>query len=97
MGKRMEAKHILESLARPPGQPISFGIAGAYAALGEKDKAFALLFGNLETRDTWAAYTMTDPSLADLHSDPRWPELLRRLNFPTDGGELAASSAPPSD
>jgi TolB-like protein len=95
MGKRMEAKHILESLARPPGQPISFGIAGVYAALGEKDKAFELLFRNLKTRDTWAAYTMTDPSLADLHSDPRWPVLLRRLNFPTDGGTLTTVSSAP--
>ena len=57
-------------------------MAGAYAALGEKDKAFEMLFRNLETRNTWTAYTMTEPSLADLHSDPRWSELLRRLNFP---------------
>jgi hypothetical protein len=60
--------------------PIS-EIAGAYSALGEKDKAFELLFRNLETRDTWTAYTMTEPSLVELHSDPRWSELLRRLNF----------------
>ena len=90
MGKHAEARHVLETLDAPrPGRPMPINeLAGAYAALGEKDKAFELLFRNLETRDTWTAYTMTDPSLVDLHSDPRWSVLLRRLNFPSDGGEL---------
>jgi TolB-like protein/DNA-binding winged helix-turn-helix (wHTH) protein/Tfp pilus assembly protein PilF len=91
-GKRVEAQRILETLGARSGpgrrMPIK-EMAGAYAALGEKDKAFELLFRNLETRDTWTAYTMTDPSFVDLHSDPRWSVLLRRLNFPNDGGEMA--------
>jgi TolB-like protein/DNA-binding winged helix-turn-helix (wHTH) protein len=90
MGRRAESKRILEDLrAQLRGRPMPFEVAGAYAALGEKDEAFELLFRNLETRDTWAAYTMTDPSLLELHSDPRWSELLRRLNFLGDGGEGA--------
>jgi DNA-binding winged helix-turn-helix (wHTH) protein len=87
----LASRRILETLrARSRGWPVPFAVAGAYAVLGEKDEAFELLFRNLETRDTWAAYTMTDPSLVDLHSDPRWSVLLRRLNFPVGGGDTAA-------
>jgi hypothetical protein len=59
-------------------------VAFAYAALGDKDEAFRWLFRNVATRDAWTAYTKTDPLLDELHSDPRWPELLRSLNLPVD-------------
>ena len=54
MGKHAEARRILKSLSPPlPGRPMPINeMAGAYAALGEKDKAFEMLFRNLETRNT---------------------------------------------
>jgi hypothetical protein len=38
----------------------------------------------VETPNAWAAYTKTDTLPDERHSDPRKPELLRRLNPPID-------------
>jgi TolB-like protein/Tfp pilus assembly protein PilF len=78
MGKRSEAKRILEGLG-DDGPP------GAYTALGDHDEAFRLLFKMVAERRSWVAvFIKSDPQFASLHSDPRWQELLRRMNLPTD-------------
>ena len=82
MGRRAEATRMLAALHAQPGFRPTFDVAAVHAVLGDKDTAFELLFSNVATRDTWAAYTKTEPSLETLRSDPRWPVLLRRLNFP---------------
>ena len=58
-------------------------LATTYAALGDKDEAFRLLFQVTEERDG-LNYVKTDPRLDSLHSDPRWHTLLRRMNLPTE-------------
>jgi TolB-like protein/DNA-binding winged helix-turn-helix (wHTH) protein/Tfp pilus assembly protein PilF len=93
MGKRNEARRLLDTLPDQPSNAMQ--LAFAYVALGEKDEAFRLLFRNVETHDTWTAYTKTDPLLDDLHSDARWPVLLRRLNFPPNHGEDASGGGEP--
>jgi hypothetical protein len=65
-------------------RPCSASNGGsAHAALGDKDQAFKMLFKLLEVRDE-PLYIKVDPPLEALHSDPRWDELLRRANLPTD-------------
>ena len=86
MGKPDEARRILDRTIKLPW----FEPATAYAALGDNDEAFRLLFGMLEERDS-LNYVKTDPRLDSLHSDPRWQVLLRRMNFPTDAGIDRAS------
>ena len=58
MGKRKEARQILDTLQRTGGDRFlaglnftSLDLAGLYAALGDKDEAFRLLFKNTEVRD----------------------------------------------
>jgi TolB-like protein/DNA-binding winged helix-turn-helix (wHTH) protein/Tfp pilus assembly protein PilF len=89
MGKRKEARQILDSLRRSDGD--AFLIAGLHAALGDKDEAFRLLFKNTEVRDGLGVYVKVDPPLDPLHSDPRWPELLRRMKLPMDRGQAGVS------
>jgi len=60
-------------------------LAEVYAALGDKDEAFRLLFKDLDERPGLGAYVKTDPSFDSLHSDPRWKEILRGMNFPVAG------------
>ena len=79
MGKPDEARRILD-LQRTRGSQW-FVSATTYAALGDNDEAFRLLFQVTEERDA-LNYVKTDPRLDSLHSDPRWPVLLRRMNFP---------------
>jgi TolB-like protein/Tfp pilus assembly protein PilF len=83
MGKRNEARQVLAALRkRPAGLPL-IESAGAYTALGYKDEAFRLLFRNLEERSEVGIFVNEDPPFDELHSDPRWQVLLRRMNFPT--------------
>jgi len=58
--------------------------AGVYAALGDKDEAFRLLFDMIEKHEGGNIFTGTDPTLASLHSDPRWQELRRRMKLPVE-------------
>jgi serine/threonine-protein kinase len=55
-------------------------IGSIYGALGEKDKAFAELEKGIEARD-WDLYRLKiEPLFATLREDPRFAEMLKRLN-----------------
>jgi tetratricopeptide (TPR) repeat protein len=75
VGRRSEAIRILERLGED-------GPAVAYAALGDRDEAFRRLFRVVEQRENVNIFIKNDPALNVLHSDPRWAELMRRMNFP---------------
>jgi TolB-like protein len=85
MGRREEARRLLKDLQRTtyPRFPRMHA-ATAWAALGDKDEAFRPLFSAVEQRDNLLVFLKVDPKLDDLRSDPRWKELLRRMNFPED-------------
>lgn len=75
MGKRSEAKRMLAGIGTSPA-------AGAQAYLGDKDEAFRILFRMVDEREPHVFFLKSDPQFTGLHSDPRWPELLRRMNLP---------------
>ena len=86
MGRREEALRILKDLQRMT-DPALFPVndaASVWAALGNKDEAFRLLFNAVEKRATMLIFTKVYPYFDSLHSDPRWEELLRPMNFPQD-------------
>ena len=87
MGRTSEARDLLARLQT--SKPALFASATAYAALGDKDEAFRLLFKLADERDS-LNYVKTDPRLENLHSDPRWQVLLRRINFPTAPSKAAS-------
>jgi hypothetical protein len=83
MGKRNEAKQLLARLPYLASEHAS--PAAAYAALGERDAAFKILFRRVEERkDANVVFIKTNPNYASLRSDPRWRELLRRMNLPAE-------------
>lgn len=53
-----------------------------YAALDQKDQAFAWLEKGYEQRALWLIWVESDPTFEPLRSDPRFHDLLRRMNFP---------------
>ncbi|MGA9978917.1 MAG: protein kinase [Candidatus Sulfotelmatobacter sp.] len=57
------------------------GSAAAYAELGEKDAAFAVLEKAFVTR-TDLFQVKPDPSFDNIRSDPRFADLLRRIGLP---------------
>ncbi len=86
MGRREEALRMLKDLQRTT-DPARFRVNGAaavWAALGNKDEAFRLLSNAIEKRSELLIYIKVDPPFDSLHSDPRWQELLRPMNFPEE-------------
>jgi tetratricopeptide (TPR) repeat protein len=84
MGRREEAQRMLKELQRTT-DPDDFprkDAAAVWAALGNKDEAFRLMFDAVEKRAALLIFIKIDPLIDSLHSDPRWKELLHPLNFP---------------
>lgn len=59
-----------------------FDIPQVYSRLGEKEKAMVSLERNFEDRAPLVTLLKVDPALDTLHSEPRFNDLLRRMNFP---------------
>lgn len=80
-GKREEAKQALEQLKQRSEREFvpGYDVATIYAALGQKDEAFAELEKAYNQRAEWLGYLKVDPQLDTLRSDPRFRDLLRRL------------------
>jgi serine/threonine-protein kinase len=60
----------------------AYNIATIYAALGEKDRAFAWLDKAYEDRSFYLTSLKVDPEMDTLRSDPRFKDLLRRVGLP---------------
>jgi eukaryotic-like serine/threonine-protein kinase len=56
--------------------------AGIYAGLDDKDEAFRLLEKGYQEHSAAMLYLAVDPFWYGLHSDPRYPDLLRRMGLP---------------
>jgi TolB-like protein/DNA-binding winged helix-turn-helix (wHTH) protein/Flp pilus assembly protein TadD len=59
-------------------------VAEVYSALGDKDQAVYWLEKGYRDHDAWLALLKVWPRLDPLRSDPRFQDLLRRMNFPTE-------------
>ena len=57
-------------------------VAGIYAALGEKDHAFAALEMAFQRRDSRMTMLLDHEALMPLRSDPRFSDLVRRVGLP---------------
>lgn len=57
-------------------------VACIYAALGEKDKAFAELDRAAADKDAYLPRSRLDPMLDPLRDDPRFKNLMKRMNLP---------------
>jgi hypothetical protein len=67
------------SLAPPPA--TREGLAGVYAALGDKHEAFACLSKAYEKHDFFLVFLKVHPYMDPLRSDPRYTELLHRIGL----------------
>jgi TolB-like protein/tetratricopeptide (TPR) repeat protein len=83
-GRKAEALKLIEEMKRAWQQagtdPVWIGIA--YGDLGDKDQAFEWLEKAYELRSPHLGSLKASPFYDSLRSDPRFPALLRRMNFP---------------
>ena len=84
-GKPNQARRVLRDLESLAGQPYlytpAYAIALVYAGLGENDHSVAWLQKAFDDRSTSIAFLKLDPELTGLHADPRFQQILQRVNF----------------
>lgn len=83
-GHLAEARKILEQLQEISKQQYvtSYGVALIYAALGETNETLRWLETAYNERAAWMVFLKIDPPFDYLRSDPRFQDLMRRMNFP---------------
>src|SRR5712692_8245637 len=83
-GQQSEARKLIAELKEQAKKSYVFPsyLAYIHIALGEKDEALALLEKAYEERDSNMIDLKVDPIYDPLRSDPRFVELLRRMNLP---------------
>ena len=84
VGRRAEARRILNELKERAKQeyvsPVAF--ARIFAGLGETEQALNLLEKAFADRDVRLVMLKVESAWAPLRSNPRFQDLLRRMNFP---------------
>jgi serine/threonine protein kinase/tetratricopeptide (TPR) repeat protein len=84
-GNRTEAQKVLDRLKELSAHSYvaPYNVAVIYAGLGKKDQTFAWLDQAYKERSyLLAVYLTTDSRLDNLHSDPRFAGLRRRIGLP---------------
>ena len=83
-GRRDEALKILEQLKQISKQRFvgAYGFALVYAGLGDKDQAFQWLEKSYQDRQGRITRIKVDALFDNLHSDPRFADLVRRVGLP---------------
>ena len=61
---------------------IATNIAVLYICAGDQERALEWLARGFEVRDTWISYLSVHPIWDGLRDDPRFQDLLRRMNLP---------------
>jgi tetratricopeptide (TPR) repeat protein len=83
LGRKKESDAALrESIAKYHAS-MAYQIAQVYAFLNQSDEAFEWLERAYAQRDGGLTDTKVDPLLKNLHNDPRFAALFKKLNLPT--------------
>jgi tetratricopeptide (TPR) repeat protein len=79
LGRRTEAEQVLTRWheLEKTKYVSHYWVAGPYAALGDKDKAFAELEKAYQSHDRWIYRIKVDPFLDPLRDDPRFADLVK--------------------
>jgi tetratricopeptide (TPR) repeat protein len=82
-GRQSEARAVLADIERDWSQHYVAPefVACAYAALGDKDAGFRWLDRGLDVHSAVATFMLWWPGIEPLRDDPRFREVLRRINL----------------
>jgi len=83
-GKQSDAKAMIDKLAKMAASPTyvsSYGVSLIYVALGDKETAFQWLDRAFQERDENFIHLKVDPRLDPIRSEPRFQQLLQRVNL----------------
>ncbi len=82
-GKTAEARKILDNLHNLAKEQyvLPYGFALIYTGLGENEEALEWLETAYQDRNLWMPFVQVEPRFDPLRSDPRFQDLLRRMNL----------------
>jgi TolB-like protein/DNA-binding winged helix-turn-helix (wHTH) protein/Tfp pilus assembly protein PilF len=83
-GNPAKARQMLNQLQREAGDSDWFWLAGVYAALGDKNQAFACLDKAYAKHDFFLVFMKVHAWMDPLRSDPRYTALVQQMRFPSD-------------
>jgi tetratricopeptide (TPR) repeat protein len=85
-GRRADAIEIRDALIEQVKRSHvpAYAIASIHAALGETDGAFEWLERGFATRDRAMVWMCVNPRFENLHVDPRFQDLARRVGLPEE-------------
>ena len=79
-----ESDAALQELIAKFGETAAYQIAEVYAYRNDKDRAFEWLERAHRQRDAGLPALRIDPLLSNLHKDPRWDAMLRKMGLADD-------------
>src|SRR6266481_6298305 len=83
LGRKKDSEAALTELITKYDASNHYQIAEVYAFRNQSDEAFEWLDRAYSQRNSGLIVTKVDPLLKNLHHDPRYAALLKKLNFPT--------------
>jgi len=87
-GNKAETQNILLRLKHHSGaKNVPYRVAAIYLALGDKDRAIKLIEKDYRQRSNWLNRLNVDPVMDPLRDDPRFKNLMRKMNFQRDARE----------
>ena len=81
MGDHTQSRKYLDELISKYGDAVSWQQVEVYATLGDKDKAFEAMDRAYDIRDPGITSILFTPLIEPLRDDPRYFEMLQRLNL----------------
>ncbi len=79
--RKEEAVADREWLIRERGIPLGYQIAQIFTIHGDYEEAWEWLDISYDNKDGGLTYLLVDPWLVPLHDDPRWRDLLEKMNL----------------
>ncbi len=82
-GRKTEIHRVIDEIrdASKHKYQSSYAVAAIYAGLGQRDQALEWLERACDERATWMIFLKVHPYFDDLHTEPRFQELLKRFQF----------------
>ncbi|MBT8264853.1 MAG: tetratricopeptide repeat protein, partial [Muriicola sp.] len=84
--RKAEADKLFKEFLEKYGETDLANVADLYAFRGDYDLSFEWLNKAFEAKDPVLIEALTYPSFKPMHSDPRWGELINRIELPKDHG-----------
>lgn len=89
-GKVDDARKLAEKIKVDPTPIETWGLAEIYARLGDTDAALYWLEECYKRKFSWMPWIAWNPGYESIRSDPRFGELLNKMNLPPMSATLAA-------